>query len=65
MVENGPAFAPSLTVYYRGEGDTSNLGSNKGFYDNQMNQYKELTSSVKKMSDNIFGLINYFDSIHK
>ncbi len=65
VVEDGPAFAPSLTVHYKGEGDTSNLGSNKGFYDNKMNVYKELTGSVKKMSDNIFGLINYFDSINK
>lgn len=65
VVENGPAFAPSLTVFYRGEGDTSNLGSNKGFYDNKMNVYEELTGSVKNVTDNIFGLINYFDELNK
>ena len=65
LVENGPAFAPSLTVYYQGEGDTSNLGSNKGIYDNKMNLYPELGGSMKKMTDNIFGLINYFDAKNK
>lgn len=65
VVENGPAFAPSLKVHYKGEGDTSNLGSNKGIYDNKMNMYKELTDSMKLITDNIFSLIDYFDSIHK
>lgn len=65
IIEDGPALAPSLTVYYKGEGDTSNLGSNKGFYDNKMNQYKELTGAVKRTTDNIFNLIWYFDDLHK
>lgn len=65
VIEDGPAFAPSLTVYYRGEGDTSNLGSNKGFFDNKMNIYEELTGAVKRTTDNIFNLINYFDDLHK
>ena len=58
---DGPALAPSLTVYYKGEGDTSNLGSNKGIYDNKMNAYAELTASIKEISDNVFALANYFD----
>ena len=65
LIEDGPALAPSLTVYYKGEGDTSNLGSNKGFYDNKMNRYVELTDTVKKVTDNIFNLIWYFDDLHK
>ena len=65
IVEDGPAFAPSLKEFYKGEGDTSNLGSNKGFYDNKMNVYKELTGAVKKTTDNIFNLIRYFDDLHK
>ena len=65
IIEDGPALAPSLTVLYKGEGDTSNLGSNKGFYDNKMNQYKELTGAVKRTTDNIFNLIWYFDDLHK
>ena len=58
---DGPALAPSLTVYYKGEGDTSNLGSNKGIYDNKMNAYKDLTTSIKNISDNAFALASYFD----
>ena len=65
VIEDGPALAPSLTVYYKGEGDTSNLGSNKGFFDNKMNIYKELTDAVKKTTDNIFNLVWYFDDLHK
>lgn len=58
---DGPALAPSLTVYYKGEGDTSNLGSNKGIYDNKMNAYKDLAASIKNISDNAFALASYFD----
>ena len=65
LIADGPAFAPSLKVFYKGEGDTSNLGSNKGFYDNKMNQYTELTAAVKRTTDNIFNLVWYFDDIHK
>ena len=60
VVENGPAFAPSLEVYYKGEGDTSNLGSNKGIFDNKMNLYSELAEAVKRVSDNVCGLFEYF-----
>ena len=55
---------PAVTVFYQGETDTSNLGSNKGIYDNKMNLYTELTSSMKLITDNIFGIINHFDKIH-
>jgi len=65
VIEEGPKFAPSLKVFYKGEGDTSNLGSNKGFFDNKMNIYEELTGAVKDTTDNIFNLINYFDALHK
>jgi hypothetical protein len=58
---DGPSFAPSLTIVYKGEGDISNVGSNKGIYDNKMNAYAELTSSIKKISDNVFALASYFD----
>jgi hypothetical protein len=61
VVENGPAFAPSLTVVYEGERDTSNLGSNKGFFDNKMNLYTDLANASKRVTDNIFALIDYFD----
>jgi len=54
-----------LTVYYKGESDTSNLGSNKGFYDNKMNLYEELASAVTVISDNLFNIIQYFDNLHK
>lgn len=55
----------SLTVFYQGERDTTNLGSNKGIYDNHMNLYSELAGAITKISDNLFALINYFDGIHK
>ena len=58
---DGPALAPSLTVFYKGEGDLSNVGSNKGIYDNKMNIYKELTASIKKISENVVALTDYFD----
>jgi hypothetical protein len=57
---DGPGLAPSLSVYYKGEGDLSNIGSNKGIYDNQMNPYKELMGAMKNISDNILGLVDYF-----
>ena len=57
-----PAITMNLTVYYKGEGDTSNLGSNKGVYDNQMDPYVELLSAFQRVSDNLFDLINYFDA---
>ena len=65
VYENGPALAPSLSVYYKGESDTSNLGSNKGFFDNKMNLYEELAGAVERVTDNIIGLIEYFDAIHQ
>jgi hypothetical protein len=61
-VWDGPALAPSLSVYYEGERDTSNLGSNKGFFDNKMNLYEELGNAVKRTTDNIFNLVEYFDN---
>ena len=64
-VEDGPAFAPSLKIYYKGDGDTSNLGSNKGFFDNKMNLYEELSKTAKRVTDNIYNLITYFDGIHQ
>ena len=60
-VIDGPGLAPSLTVVYKGEGDLSNVGSNKGIYDNKMNIYTELTSSMKKISENILAIIDYFE----
>jgi len=53
--------ASTLTVHYKGESDTSNLGSNKGIFDNKMNIYEELTSSMKRISDNVFSILQYFD----
>ena len=60
-----PAVTMNLTVYYKGEGDTSNLGSNKGIYDNHMDPYPELLDAFKRTSDNLFSLINYFDAKNK
>lgn len=64
IIEDGVAFAPSLKIHYKGEGDLSNLGSNKGIYDNKMNVYAELAASIKKISDNVFALASYFDGIN-
>ena len=61
VIIDGPALAPSLTVVYKGEGDLSNVGSNKGIYDNKMNIYAELAGSYKKIHDNVLALIDYFD----
>lgn len=58
---DGPSLAPSLSVFYQGESDTSNLGSNKGLYDNKMNIYSALADAMKRISDNIPGLVSYFD----
>ena len=62
---DGPGLLPSLTIYYKGETDTSNLGSNKGIFDNKMNIYPELTGAMKRISDNLFDIIDYFDALHK
>ena len=67
-VETGEIIAEELAanmtleVCYKGEGDTSNLGSNKGIYDNQMDPYPELMDAFKRVHDNIFDLIRYFDA---
>jgi hypothetical protein len=49
---------------HKGETDTSNLGSNKGIVDNNMEFYDILCDSMTKVSKNIFNLISYFDTIH-
>ena len=59
------ANAPQMTIQYKGETDTSNLGSNKGIYDNNMNLYQTLANSIKTISDNLFGIVNYFDAIYE
>ena len=62
IIRDSPSVELVLTVHYKGEGDTSNLGSNKGMYDNHMNPYTELLEAYKRVTDNIFGLIDYFDA---
>ena len=49
---------------YKGETDTSNLGSNKGIVDNNMEFYEMLCDSMTRVAKNSFSLIKYFDSIH-
>ena len=49
-----------MTVHYRGESDTSNLGSNKGIYDNFMNRY-EVMDTMKEVNEQIFHLVEFFD----
>lgn len=53
--------APQMTVHYQGEGDTSNLGSNKGIYDNFMNRY-EVMDKMKEVNEQLFHLTQYFDA---
>ncbi len=53
------------TQIWKGEIDTSNLGSNKGLFDNFMNEYKPVTDAYKRISLNLFSLIRYFDNLHK
>ena len=52
----------TLTWTYVGETDTSNLGSNKGIVDNQMNIYQPLAEAITLIGNNIFSLIEYFDN---
>jgi hypothetical protein len=52
----------TLTCTYKGESDTSNLGSNKGIVDNEMNIYEPLADAITLIGDNIFSLIDYFDN---
>ena len=60
-----PENMPEIEVFYQGEKDTSNLGSNKGIYDNRMNLYTELADAITNISNNVFGIINYFDAMRK
>lgn len=55
-----------LTVVHKGEhgGDQSNNNSNKGLYDNHMNIYQPLADSFKTVSENLLGLVDYFDTLH-
>ncbi len=65
--QNG-SIVPSTgeeTQLWVGEKDTSNLGSNKGLFDNHMNEYPEVTSAYTRIARNLFGLIRYFDTLHK
>lgn len=52
------------TQLWAGEIDTSNLGSNKGLFDNFMNEYEEVTAAYSRIARNLFGLIRYFDTLH-
>ncbi len=52
--------APAMTVHYQGERDTSNLGSNKGIYDNFMNRY-EVMDKMKEVNEQLFHLVAFFD----
>ena len=56
--------ANDLTTVWKGEygGDNSNNGSNKGLYDNYLNVYQPLADSYTRMSEHLFGLIDYFDN---
>ena len=51
----------TLTKIYRGESDTTNLCHNKGIYDNHMEPYEEMMTSMKKVSDNLVSLIHHFE----
>ena len=52
--------APAMKVHYQGERDTSNLGSNKGIYDNFMNRY-EVMDKMKEVNEQLFHLAEFFD----
>ncbi len=58
-----PATGSEVKIW-EGETDTSNLGSNKGLFDNFMNEYEEVTAAYSRISRNLFGLICYFDALH-
>ena len=51
----------TIKKIYNGETDTTNLCHNKGIYDNHMEPYEEMMESMKKISDNLIGLINHFE----
>ena len=50
----------AMKKIYNGETDTTNLCHNKGIYDNHMEPYEEMMTSMKKISDNLVSLIDYF-----
>lgn len=50
----------AIKKIYSGETDTTNLCHNKGIYDNHMEPYQEMMTSMKKISDNLIGLIDHF-----
>ncbi len=62
-VDTGEVITGSegLTKIHSGETDSSNLNHNKGIYDNKMEPYTEMATSMKKISDNLVSLINHFD----
>ena len=50
----------TLKKIYSGESDTTNLCHNKGIYDNHMEPYEEMMTSMKRVSENLVSLINHF-----
>ncbi len=50
----------TVTKIYNGETDTTNLCHNKGIYDNHMDPYVEMMTSMKRISDNLVSLMDHF-----
>ena len=50
----------AIKKIYNGETDTTNLCHNKGIYDNHMEPYQEMMTSMKKVSENLISLIDHF-----
>ncbi len=62
-----------ITMTYKGETDTSGLGSNKGLVDDNFNFYTrgddpsaslQVCDAIKLIGDNLISLIHYFDNLH-
>ena len=51
----------TMEKIYFGETDSSNLSHNKGIYDNHMEPYTEMMTSMKRISDNLLDLIRFFE----
>lgn len=60
-----PATGNEVRYYSGITTDMSSLGSNKGLVDNHSEMYEELSSSFARISQNLIGLVRYFDDLNQ
>lgn len=62
LANAGTLDTDRYVVVHQGETDQSNLDSNKGIVDNELNVYTELAEGIAEVSKNMYALADFFDA---